>query len=176
VIVASYADNPVQEVSLNSTMLRHFVAYHIAENRTLWSYVDQLSADQFVADIAYAHGSIRNQLVHMLSVDATWLAGLRGQPIPEPLDPTQYDSPLHLNVQWDALARELQIYVDELVDIDLMAQPLTDEDANLYVWQVVLHLVNHGTDHRAQVLRCLHDAGIKTVSQDYIFYAYDYPL
>ena len=51
-----------------------------------------------------------------------------------------------------------------------------DEDADLYVWQVLLQLVNHGTDHRAQLLRCLHDMGIKTVSQDYIFYAYDVPV
>jgi uncharacterized damage-inducible protein DinB len=157
-------------------MLRHFVAYHVAENAVLWTYIDQLTADQFVADIAYAHGSIRNQLVHMLSVDATWLAGLTGLPIPEPLDPMHYDAPDQLKVEWDALAHALYTYVDELVDADLMTQPLTDEDANLYVWQVVLHLVNHGTDHRAQVLRCLHDAGVKTVSQDYIFYAYDVPF
>ena len=161
---------------MQAQMLRHFVAYHIAENATLWSYVDQLSADQMVADIAYAHGSIRNQLVHMLSVDATWLAGLKGLPIPEPLDPTQYDSPMLLKAQWDDVAQQLHTYVMALSDTDVMTQPLTDDDANLYVWRVVLHLVNHGTDHRAQVLRCVHDAGVKTVSQDYIFYAYDYPI
>lgn len=160
---------------MHISMLRHFVAYHIAENSTLWSYINQLSAEQFVADIPYAHGSIRNQLVHMLSVDATWLAGLRGQKIPEPLDPTQYDAPAHLKSAWDGLAHQLHAYVMALSDADLMTQPLTDEDANLYVWQVLLHLVNHGTDHRAQLLRCVHDAGIKTLSQDYIFYAYDVP-
>ncbi|MFZ9857959.1 MAG: DinB family protein [Roseiflexaceae bacterium] len=161
---------------MHISMLRHFVAYHIAENSTLWSYIDQLSAEQFVADIPYAHGSIRNQLVHMLSVDTTWLAGLRGLPIPEPLDPMQFDSPTHLKVVWDDMAHQVHSYVMALSDADLMTQPLTDEDAMLHVGQVLLHLVNHGTDHRAQLLRCVHDAGIKTVSQDYIFYAYDYPL
>ena len=160
---------------MQALMLRHFINYHIAENATLWAYVDQLTADQFVADIAYAHGSIRNQLVHMLSVDATWLASLCGQAIPDPLDPTQYVSPTPLKVQWDAVARQLQTYVQSLSDADVLAQPLTDEDADLYVWQVLLQLVNHATDHRAQLLRCVHDAGIKTVSQDYIFYAYDVP-
>lgn len=157
-------------------MLRHFINYHIAENATLWSYIDQLTPDQFIADITYAHGSIRNQLVHMLSVDATWLAGLRGEPIPEPLDPTRFGASTTLKAQWDAVAQQLQTYVMALSDADVQTQPLTDEDANLYVWQVLLQLVNHGTDHRAQLLRCLHDAGIKTVSQDYIFYAYDVPL
>jgi uncharacterized damage-inducible protein DinB len=35
-------------------------------------------------------------------------------------------------------------------------------------WQVLSHLVNHGTDHRAQVLRALHELGAPTFSQDLI--------
>jgi uncharacterized damage-inducible protein DinB len=50
------------------------------------------------------------------------------------------------------------------------------EDENIILWQVLLHIVNHGTDHRAQLLRILHDLGVKTVSQDYIFYVYDHPV
>jgi uncharacterized damage-inducible protein DinB len=38
---------------------------------------------------------------------------------------------------------------------------------------VLLHVANHGTDHRAQLLRLLHDLGVKTTSQDYIFHVYD---
>jgi isoleucyl-tRNA synthetase len=42
--------------------------------------------------------------------------------------------------------------------------------------EVLLHVVNHGTDHRAQLLRQLNDLGMETVSQDYIFYVYDHPV
>jgi uncharacterized damage-inducible protein DinB len=35
-------------------------------------------------------------------------------------------------------------------------------------------VVNHGTDHRAQLLRSLNDLGYKTTSQDFIFYVYDH--
>jgi uncharacterized damage-inducible protein DinB len=35
-------------------------------------------------------------------------------------------------------------------------------------------VVNHGTDHRAQILRKLNDLGIKTAPQDFIFYVYDH--
>jgi len=41
------------------------------------------------------------------------------------------------------------------------------------IGQVLLHVVNHATDHRAQLLRVLHDLGVKTTSQDHIFYVYD---
>jgi uncharacterized damage-inducible protein DinB len=40
---------------------------------------------------------------------------------------------------------------------------------------VLLHVANHGTDHRAQLLRLLNDLGVRTVAQDDIFYAYDHP-
>ena len=58
----------------------------------------------------------------------------------------------------------------------LLGKPFTiDEDEDLIAWQVLLHVVNHGTDHRAQMLRILHDMGAQTVSQDYIFFVYDNP-
>lgn len=44
-----------------------------------------------------------------------------------------------------------------------------EEDRDLTAWQVPVHWVNHGTDHRAQVHRMLHDLGIRTALQDYIF-------
>jgi hypothetical protein len=37
-------------------------------------------------------------------------------------------------------------------------------------WQVQLHLGNQGTDHRAQVLRLLHDYGAPTFDQDFILF------
>ena len=33
-------------------------------------------------------------------------------------------------------------------------------------WQALLHLVNHGTDHRATVLERLHALGVPTFDQD----------
>jgi uncharacterized damage-inducible protein DinB len=67
-------------------------------------------------------------------------------------------------------------YLTALRDDMLNQKPLDGEDKDLILWQVLLHVVNHGTDHRAQLLRLINDLGVKTVSQDYIFYVYDTPL
>jgi len=63
-----------------------------------------------------------------------------------------------------------------LQDEALFDRPIQEpeEDKNLIVWQVLLHVINHGTDHRAQLLRTLHDLGATTSSQDYIFYVYEH--
>jgi uncharacterized damage-inducible protein DinB len=68
-------------------------------------------------------------------------------------------------------------YLAQLRDDMLFDKPIKEpeEDKGLTVWQVLLHVVNHGTDHRAQLLRLIHDLGVKTTSQDFIFYIYDHP-
>ena len=46
-------------------------------------------------------------------------------------------------------------YLAELRDEMLFDKPLEGEDKDLILWQVLLHVANHGTDHRAQLLRLL---------------------
>jgi uncharacterized damage-inducible protein DinB len=70
----------------------------------------------------------------------------------------------------------MRAYLADLRDDMLFEKPFADgEDKDLILWQVLLHVANHGTDHRAQLLRLLHDLGVKTGPQDYIFYVYDNP-
>ena len=71
----------------------------------------------------------------------------------------------------------MRAYLAELRDDMLFEKPIKEpeEDKDLIVWQVLLHVVNHGTDHRAQLLRVLNDLGVKTEYQDYIFYVYSHP-
>ena len=37
---------------------------------------------------------------------------------------------------------------------------------------MLLHLVNHGTDHRAQMLAMLNSLGAPTFAQDYLHYLF----
>jgi len=71
--------------------------------------------------------------------------------------------------------QSMRDYLADMQDEMLFEKPIKEpeEDKDLMVWQVLLHVVNHGTDHRAQILRVLNDLGVKTTSQDYIFYVYD---
>jgi uncharacterized damage-inducible protein DinB len=161
---------------MNADAFRHFFNYHFNENRTIWDqYVSQLSDEQFTQDVSYSHGSVRNQIVHLMNVDAAWFSGLRGVEIQDELDPAVVDRN-KIRTHWDGVEQTMRDYLSKLRDETLVEKPLEGEDKDLIVWQVLLQVANHGTDHRAQVLRLLKDLGIKTVSQDYIFYAYDHPV
>ena len=160
---------------MNADAFRHFYAYHFAENRKLWDrYIPSLSDEQFTQNVGYAHGSVRNQVVHLISADDTWFSALRGVEVPEPLDPADFDDRDLLRAHWEAVEQTLRAYLAQLRDEMLFEKPFADgEDKDLILWQVLLHVANHGTDHRAQLLRLLNDLGVKTEAQDYIFYVYE---
>lgn len=162
---------------MNAEAFRHFFDYHFSENRNIWdAYIASLSDEQFTRSASYSHGSVRNQVVHLMSVDDTWFSGLRGVEIAGSLDPATFEDRNGIRRHWDAVEQRMRSDLAELRDDMLFEKPFAEgEDKDLILWQVLLHVVNHGTDHRAQLLRLLNDLGVKTVSQDYIFYVYDHP-
>jgi uncharacterized damage-inducible protein DinB len=160
-----------------ANVFRHFYDYHFTENRTVWdSYITSLSDEQFTQDVGYSHGSVRNQIVHLMSVDDAWFSGLRGVELSDSPDSATLVDRTRIRANWDTIEQRMREYLAELQDDALFEKPFTEgEDKDLILWQVLLQVTNHGTDHRAQLLRLLNDLGVKTVSQDYIFYAYDHP-
>ncbi len=162
---------------MNAGAFRYLYGYHFAENRKIWDVcVNELSIEQFTQNVNYSHGSVHNQLVHIMSVDDAWFSSLRGVELPRPFAPAASDDRKTIRAHWDSVEQNMRTYLAALHDDMLFSKPFAEgEDKDLIVWQVLLHVVNHGTDHRAQILRQLHDLGLKTGPQDYIFYVYDHP-
>jgi uncharacterized damage-inducible protein DinB len=160
---------------MNVEAIRHFYNYHFAENRKIWDrYILPLSQEQFTRPTHYSVGSVRNQVVHLMDVDSAWFGDLRrDRDLPELAD-DESDKEV-LRAHWDGVERRMREYLANLTDDKLTDKPLEGEDKDLLLWQVLLHVVNHGTDHRAQLLRLLNDLGVETRYQDYIFYTYDNP-
>jgi len=160
---------------MNANAFHQLYDYHFHENRKIWdTYIISLSHEQFTQNMDYSQGSVRNQIVHLMSVDDTWFSGLRGVEIPESLNPANFDNRKIIRSYWDIVEQNMRDYLANLRDDMLFEKPFADgEDKDLILWQVLLHVVIHGTDHRAQILILLNDFGVKTSPQDYIFYVYD---
>lgn len=160
---------------MNADAFRHFYDYHFAENRKIWeTFIKPLPQEKFVQHIDYSIGSVRNHVVHLMSVDDSWFGGLRGVDFVDHLNPEEYSDKEVIRSYWDGVEQRMRDYLAKLNDDMLFSNPFDDEeDKDLILWQVLLHVVNHGTDHRAQLLRLLHDLGVETAPQDYVFYIYD---
>jgi uncharacterized damage-inducible protein DinB len=142
----------------------------------MWDrYIMPLSYELFTQHAHYSHGSVRDQIIHLISVDDVWFSELRCVEPFHPLPPATFDDRNIIRLHWDQVEQNMRCYLSELHNDTLFDRPIIEpqEDKDLLVWQVLLHVVNHGTDHRSQLLRLLNDLGIMTTSQDYIFYVYD---
>jgi len=162
---------------MNADAFRYLYSYHFAENRKIWnSHVTSLSQEQFTQPSTYSIGSVRNHIIHLMNVDTSWFSELSGVDVPDWLNPTDFEDRDAIRADWDAVEQMMRIYLANLRDTMLFEKPVAEgEDKDLLTWQILLHVVNHGTDHRAQMLRLLNDMGVKTGPQDFIFYTYDHP-
>jgi uncharacterized damage-inducible protein DinB len=161
---------------MNAAAFRQLYDYHFSENRKLWGYIIQLTPEQFSQEASYSRGSVRDQVIHLMDCDDTWFSELAGVEPFEPIPADPLDNREIIRARWDSLEQKLRGYLAELRDDMLFSTPIVEpeEDKDLIVWQVLLHVVNHGTDHRAQILRQLNDLGVQTSYQDYIFHIFEH--
>jgi uncharacterized damage-inducible protein DinB len=123
-----------------------------------------LNEEQFTRDLGSSYRSVRDTLVHIMLVEWLWLERWHGR------SPTSYS----VRARWSEIERNLLDYVASLTPEEVQrvvhhkttagvpqAQPL---------WQMLQHLVNHGTYHRGQVATMLRQLGAKPIATDLIFF------
>ena len=118
---------------MNADAFRHFYDYHFSENRNIWdAYITSLTDEQFTQDVSYSAGSVRNQVVHLMSVDDTWFSGLRSVEIPDSLDPATFVDRNQIRTHWDGVEQHMRDYLAELRDDMLFEKPFAEgEDKDL---------------------------------------------
>jgi uncharacterized damage-inducible protein DinB len=146
------------------TVIQTLLSYHAASNRRLWEHLlTHLTDEQFIQPVDYAFGSIRSQVVHMAATDRYWLHDIQSKPITG-LEPDDYPTRASFSPVWESIQGALLEYVGSLTDRDLAEVPGGLMEVR---WEAFVHVANHGTDHRAQVLSMLHTLGAPTFEQDF---------
>ncbi|HEX5840736.1 MAG TPA: DinB family protein [Anaerolineales bacterium] len=142
----------------------------------VWRCISQLSDEQFIEKIDYSTGSIRNMIVHMMGTNRTWMSMLRGIEIPPRLVAEEFDTCSKTKMKWDDLRKEFIFnlncldpeHLEGTIQWEVFSHGVKSTNSR---WEILLHLANHATDHRAQILALLHQHfHIKTVEQDMIIY------
>jgi uncharacterized damage-inducible protein DinB len=111
-----------------------------------------------------------------MSANRNWIGRLQDAEMPPRLVYEDFASLSQTKAKWDELRQEFKDYLDSLTEEqlgetvywELPARGLRSENSR---WEILLHLANHATDHRAQILAILHHHfHVNTVEQDMIFY------
>jgi uncharacterized damage-inducible protein DinB len=149
-------------MSVSPAVLRSQIDYTAWASLRLLEAAAQLTPEELTHDFETADRGILGTLAHIFAGDRIWLARFTAAPIPGFITDADRDLAT-LRTSWPALLDQWKLWAAGLTD-DQVVAPLayTDIRGNHWtqpLWQLVLHVVNHGTHHRGQVSGFLRSLG-----------------
>ena len=142
-------------------------------DRRFMDCVDALTEEQYRQHIDFSQGAISEHLVHMLGVEYWWIHFLRTGEL-DFFQGEVFDwSREQIREKQAEVEREIRAYLDTLTPEELQRRVKPDfwgeDEQPIAVWQALLQVVNHSTDHRAQAMAMMHTQfGAPTFGQDYL--------
>jgi uncharacterized damage-inducible protein DinB len=161
-------------MAVSAEALRTHLDYTAFASRRLVEAAASLSSEELTRDFQTADHSVLGTLAHIYAADRVWLGRIHGNPPQKFLDP---EVDLHLSVlqtHWPAILARWKEWAASLTDESTRGSLVfTDLKGNRHeqpLWQIVLHVVNHGTHHRGQVSGMLRAMGHTPPPLDLIAY------
>ena len=141
-------------MSVSADTLRLHLDYHAWATWRLVGAVGLLTPEERSRDFKTSDNSPLNTLAHVFAADRLWLARMHGESPTKLIDPSDRELSV-LTKEWPGVLEGWKQYLSPLSD-QAVQQNIAYRDlrANPYqqpVWQILLHVVNHGTHHRGQV-------------------------
>ena len=159
---------------IDLSTIQLYFDYNYWAHRRVWECILTLSDEQFTHNLGYSLGSIHAQVVHVMSGEWVWLTRLRGYMPTAMLKTEAYPTREAVRARWDEIEADVRGYLPTLTAVQmnetLTYRTMTGGELQNRYGEILLHVINHGTDHRAQILAMLHQLGAPTVEQDLIFY------
>ena len=139
---------------ISADLLRTHLAYTAWASQRLVAAAAKLSPEELTRDFQTADRHVLGTLVHVYAADRIWLSRVTGAPG----GPFKTEADYQLSVlqnDWPALLDRWHQWASALSDQQAGAMlSYKDTKGNAYsqpLWQVILHVVNHGSHHRGQV-------------------------
>jgi uncharacterized damage-inducible protein DinB len=135
-----------------------------------------ISREQFIAPTAHSFGSLRDTLVHTLASEYGWRMLCQHQTLASSVE-LEEDAFLTVDVlqqRWKEEEHAMRDYLAHLADDDLTGyvRYTTDsgEKRERVLWHCLLHVVNHGTQHRSEAAAILTEYGSSPGDLDFTLF------
>lgn len=137
---------------------------------------EEISTEQLEAPNAYSWGSIRGTFRHILSAQDIWQQRIVHGVSPSALrDYAECNTVADLQAAFSSMEYAWSVFLADLSEEQLAADAAwkntRGKEATLPLWQVLTHLVNHSTQHNAELAQMLTDAGHSPGDIDLLFWA-----
>ena len=140
---------------ISPEVLRTHIDYTAWASARLVEAAAQLTPDELTRDFATADKTPLGTLVHCFAADRIWMARVAGDAPAKFIDP---ERDMHFSVlqnDWPPLMQRWKTWASaltaEAAEASIAWTDLKGNSFEMPAWQIVLHVVNHGTHHRGQV-------------------------
>ena len=160
---------------MQTTDLATLYAYNGWANRRILAATARLTPEQFTAPTSLAWGSMRDVLVHALGAEWIWRMRVQQGAAPaQLLAPADFPTYAVLAARWQAESAEMDAYLagldDAVINRSITYRNTKGQPFDGVLWQILAHVVNHGTQHRAEVAHVLTDYGCSPGDMDMILF------
>lgn len=139
-------------------------------NQRILDAAEKLSDWQLSAPNDFGWGSLRGVLVHTLDAEYIWRILLADGVDVEALDPEDFPDVAGIRARWAAERRAFWNYLEQLSDEALKACLGHEALGGLRreaLWRLLFHVVNHGSQHRAECAALLTGFGYSPGGVDF---------
>jgi uncharacterized damage-inducible protein DinB len=158
----------------SAAVVRELLLHMLWADRLMLKAVREVSPEDLTRDAGISFGSLLGTMVHMLGSQRLWLSRFSGHPIerrPELADFPDLPSWIH---GWEETASGIEAFLAALTAEQLAAViTWVDTEGPVHtrpLWQPVIHMVNHNTYHRGQVVSLMRQLGYEPPQTDLIHY------
>lgn len=154
--------------------IKHLYDYHYWANARVLRLVERLDADQEPGSGRLAYERIHATLVHMVGAEAIWRSRWQGVSPTRRLGPDDLPTLPAVQRRWQDEERQVRTFLGALQDEDLAAPlsytTLSGQSETVPLAATLLHVSNHGTQHRSEVALLLSDVGYSPGDLDFHLY------
>lgn len=159
---------------MNKQEITLLYKYNLWANAKIMEAAENVTSEQFLAHASFPHGGLRGTLVHTMWAEWIWRHRWEGQSPILRLKPDDFPTFESLRARWTDEEKLLMLFVDKVTEEKLNSYFFYKAtDGSPYeriLWQTMLHLVNHGTQHRSEAAALLTHYGQSPGDIDFIYF------
>ena len=148
---------------MNLAALNVWLDYHYWARDVVLDAVAPLTPEQFTRQVESSFKSVRDTLAHIYAADWLWYARWQGQLPTSLLSYDAFPDVASIRKAWSELEGQVRPFVNQLGEAGVSRvfeyKAMNGQPTSSPFWQMLVHVVNHGSYHRGQVTTLLRQLG-----------------
>jgi uncharacterized damage-inducible protein DinB len=145
--------------------------YNCWANKKLLTASASIPQGQFIKPASFPYGGLHGTLLHTLDAEWGWRALFQKLDDASDLLPAAYPDLSTIESRWHTEETAMRAYLATLHDKDMESHLRYTTDTGIerdrILWHCLLHVVNHGTQHRSEAAALLTDFGASPDDLDF---------